>query len=350
MQRQQSTSEVAEHAARPRGRSLVLVTGPAGIEAGLLAGLLQRLGFHVPTPHVAPADGRQIVAPQWVDDFHARLLARAGVHPADARPEAWALAAHLTVDESVHRELRRWLKEQFEKGEDIAVGDTGLAWFVPLWQRCAAELGVVARSVLLTCHPVAAVDQRPVARAPWARGVAATAGWVNQMLFIERATREAPRAFVRQDELFEDWARAVDRVAKALMLEAITNAPWTSMLGAQQFLDRAPAPVTEATWWSLELPAELRRQAEEAWGLVSRLAEDEAPTVLASLDAARETYVRLYSEAEATATSSVWAARQERRAGGSEPAAVRVSRLVPARVRRRIPPGWRRAVVRRLGR
>jgi hypothetical protein len=351
VQREQPTKGATAAARGGSQRTLVLVVGPVGSGTGLLVGLLQRLGFHVPKPHVTRGDRDQSLESQWVVDFHARLMTRSGVHRVDARPRAWAQAAHVTVDESAHRELASWLKGQFRAADHLAVGDTGLAWFTPLWQRCARELDVAARFVILACHPVAAIARKSVARDAREADIGATVGWLNQMLFTERATREAPRVFVRHEELFEDWARAVDRVAKTLELEAITDAPWTSMLHAQQFLDPAAGPVAEATWGTLDLPAAHRSQAERTWELISQLADDNPDErgLLASLDAAREEYVRFYEEAEATASSSISAATQGLPTGSPEPAAARIARLVPARVRRRVPSEWRRAVVRRLG-
>ena len=54
-------------------------------------------------------------------------------------------------------------------------------------------------------HPAAVIDSKT----RWyggAQGEAGrAAGWINQTLFTERATRESPRAFVRYDDLLEDW-------------------------------------------------------------------------------------------------------------------------------------------------
>jgi hypothetical protein len=89
-------------------RSLVLVAGSGRSGTSLFAGIMKRLGYTVPGPEV-PADEtnpRGFAESQWVVDFHTRLLRRAGVQTADARPSAWARTARVGLDDAVVAELR----------------------------------------------------------------------------------------------------------------------------------------------------------------------------------------------------------------------------------------------------
>src|SRR5215510_1479743 len=93
-------------------RSIVLVVGSGRSGTSLFAGIMQRLGYTVPGPEV-PADEtnpRGFAESQWVVDFHTRLLRRAGVQVADARPAAWANTARVCLDAEVASELRGWLQ------------------------------------------------------------------------------------------------------------------------------------------------------------------------------------------------------------------------------------------------
>lgn len=336
-------------------RTLVLVVGSGRSGTSLFTGILQRLGFHVPQPEV-PADDtnpRGFAESQWVVDFHSRLLARAGVQVSDARPAAWAELAHVALDRGIQRGLRSWLRKQFRSADDVIVKDPRLSWFLPLWRRCAEDLGVSPRFVTVVRHPAAVVQSKQRSYGTWQGDVARTAGWLNQVLFTERATREAPRAFVRHDELLQDWTQTVGRAADLLDLAAVRNAPAASIVRVHEFVDRSLSQ-SRADWGEFEIPAALREQADEAWELLCRLAADEqaaSRSVTDRLDAARTAYANLYQDAEAIAQSSMVARRGRRAARRDAPRAVRVAtRLFPGRYRHKVPLRWRRAVLRVLER
>jgi hypothetical protein len=330
------------------GRSLLLVAGSGRSGTSVFSGVLQRLGFHVPQPEV-PVDQtnpRGFAESQWVIDFHSRLLRRSRVQAADARPAAWADVARVTVDERVRLELRSWLELQFREAEHILVKDPRLSWFLSLWHRCAEELGVASRCATMLRHPAAVVRSKQQWYSTRHTDASRAAGWLNQALFTERATRDTPRVFVRYDDLLEDWAKTVDRVSKKLELALVAEASTISMVNVAQFLDPSLSR-SPASWDGLEVSTGLREQATAAWSLLERLVdEDGDAAVFASLDAARAAYVSFYEEAEAVAHSSIWAANP-RRASGSRPRNA-VVRAVPRRVRHRVPLPVRRALLRVL--
>jgi hypothetical protein len=313
----------------------------------VFSGIAQRLGFHVPQPEV-PADestGR-FAESQWVVDFHTRLLKRARVQPADARPTAWTQAARIGLNEDIRRELLGWLDGQFREADHIVIGDPRLSWFLSLWRRCAEEVGAAPRVVALLRHPAVIGGER---RDGTRQGeISRTAGWLNQILFTERATREGPRVFVRYEDLLDDWPRTIVRVGDLLNLRVIADASWTSMVNVEQFLD--PASLY-ADHDEVSLPPALRKQADEVWELVCLLAGQDSSDerrVTDRLDAARSAYVELYEDAEAIARSSVWAAGQARRVVSPRAPSPSIFRVVPLRLRRKVPLEFRKAVARKL--
>jgi hypothetical protein len=319
-------------------RSLVLVAGSGRSGTSLFAGIMRRLGYTVPGPEV-PADEtnpRGFAESQWVVDFHTRLLRRAGVQTADARPSAWAQTARVGLDAAVVAELRGWLDGELSRSGDLIVKDPRISWFAPLWRRCAAELDVAPRFVTMLRHPAEVIDSKQ----RWYGGrqgdISRAAGWLNQTLFTERATRESPRVFVRYDELLLDWTRAVGQAAEALDLEPVRSASPQAMRTVHEFVDQGLRR-SRGDWDRLALPEALRAQAEEAWQLVCALGDD---GTLERLDALRGAYTDLYAEAEALAHSSIAAARTAPAASdGQLPGAARwLIARVPVHYKRRVPP------------
>jgi hypothetical protein len=326
-----------------RERSLVLVAGSGRSGTSLVSGILQRLGCHVPEPEV-PADAtnpRGFAESQWVVDLHAALLKRARVQVSDARPAAWALTAELCLDEEVQRQLRSWLEHQFGEAGDLVIKDPRLSWFLPLWRRCAEALGVTPRLVTMLRHPAAVIDSKQRWYGGWQGDVSRAAGWVNQTLFTERATRDVPRVLVGYEDLLDDWTAVMGRVGESLDLAVVRDAPAASLRTVHEFVDRSLSR-SRPDWGDLALPAPLRARADEAWELMSALADGDGD--LGGLDALRAAYVALYDESEAIAQSSIDASR--RRPGSASP--VPAVRIVPRRYRRRIPLHWRQRIVKAL--
>lgn len=329
----------------------MLVAGSGRSGTSLLTGMLQRLGMHVPQPEV-PADAtnpRGFAESQWVVDFHTGLLRRAGVQVSDARPGAWARTAELCVDDAVAAELRGWLRDELRRGGHVVVKDPRLSWFLPLWRRCAEDLGVTPGTVTMLRHPAAVVDSKQTWYGGWQGEVARTAGWVNQTLFTERATRGGRRVLVRYDDLLADWTVTIARVGEILGLSVVTHAKAPAMQAAHEFVDPSLSR-SRPDWGELRIPARLRELADETWALASSLAAAEDPDVARRLDAARAGYVELYEEAESIARSSVAAAKRPGapRAALAPPRSVQLVRRVPPSIRHRVPVRWRARVARAL--
>lgn len=350
----QETTSVAADAAGPASQSsLVLVAGSGRSGTSLFAGILQRFGFYVPQPEV-PADDtnpRGFAESGWVVDFHTRLLEKARVQVSDARPSAWARTADVCLEGWVERQLRTWLEAQFAQSDHIVIKDPRLSWFLPLWRRCAEEIGASPRFVMMLRHPAAVIESKRRWYGTWQGDVGRTAGWINQTLYTERATRQAPRAFVRYDDLLDDWTRTVGHVGDALDLAVVRDAPASSMRRIHEFVDRTLSRSRD-NWDESDMPAGLRQQADEVWELVSRLAVGEAgESVIDELEAARTAYLAFYGDAEAIAQSSIQAARSRGRNGGAPGSGLqRIARVVPRRYRHKVPLRWRATVVRALNR
>jgi hypothetical protein len=335
-------------------RVLVLVAGSGRSGTSLCSGILQRLGFHVPQPEVPadPTNPRGFAESQWVVDFHTRLLKASCVQVSDARPAAWALTARVGLDDAVRTELRTWLAGQFAASDALIVKDPRLSWFLPLWRSCAHELGADPRFLTMLRHPAAVIDSKQRWYGDWQGDVARAAGWVQQTLYTERATRESPRVFVHYEDLLEDWTKAIARIGETLDLAVVRDAPATAMRDVHGFVDKSLSR-SRADWEGMKLPAGLRAQADEVWALVSALADEPDADVADRLDAARAAYVDLYAEAEAIAQSSIAAAGKTR----AQPPATRVPapalrmvRRVPRRYRHSVPLAWRVRVARVLAR
>jgi hypothetical protein len=341
--------------ARRQARSIVLVVGSGRSGTSLFAGIMQRLGYTVPRPEV-PADDtnpRGFGESQWVVDFHTRLLKRAGVQVADGRPSAWAETARAGLEPQAAADLGAWLAGRLAESGHLIVKDPRASWFLPLWRRCALELDVAPRYVTMLRHPAEVIASKQHWYGDRHGETPRLAGWLNQTLFTERATRGGPRVFVAYDDLLGDWTQAVEGVGRALDLELVARATPAAMRSVHEFVD-AGLRRSRAEWQAPAVPAPLRELADETWQLARGLARDpdtDRPALHARLDELRAAYTQLYGEAQAIAQSSIAAAVRPR----PRPPRERLPRLaawlirhVPARYRRRVPPAVRARALRAL--
>lgn len=351
-----TTAPVQEAPERTQKRSLVMVAGSGRSGTSLFSGIIKRLGYHVPQPEV-PADQtnpKGFAEPQWVVDFHDRLLRQAGVQTSDARPAAWARTAQVGLDAAVRDELRAWLDGQFSKSDDLLIKDPRLSWFIPLWRQCAEDLDCRVAFVTMLRHPGAVIDSKQRYYGGWQGEVARAAGWVGMSLFTERATRESPRAFVRYDDLLDDWTTVISHVGDSLPLPIVQSAQPAQMREVHEFVDRGLVR-SRPDWGEAQIPERLRGQADETWELLSELAKGDAADearVSERLDAVREQYVQLYEESEAIAQSSIAMAHKKppRPRDVPQTPALRAARRVPGPLRRMVPVSVKRKVVRTLKR
>ncbi len=317
-------------------QTLVLVVGSGRSGTSVLAGALQRLGFHVPEPEVAADETNPLgfAEPQWAVDFHTTLLRRLAVHTTDARPSVWARTGEVAYDLETRRVLRDWLIEQFDRSPQVVVKDPRLLWFVPLWSRTAEDLGIEPRFATMLRHPAQVVASKQRWYEALDNPPNRLAGWLNTMLYAERATRGARRALVRFDDLLSDWTRTIAEVDERLDLSILRTVRLRHMQAVSALIDPGLNRSTEG-WDEIDAPATLVELAERVWDDLTRLAgHDDAgdgrDDVLARLDVKRQEYQHLYAQSEAVAYSSILAAERAGRRQGQ--AAARRSAEQPAEV------------------
>jgi hypothetical protein len=318
--------EIGEHHMSDEGpapqpkRQLVLVAGQGRSGTSLFTGIMHELGLHVPQPEVVVDDTnpRGFSEPQWVVDFHQRLLNRHGVHPSDARPSGWVTTGRTATRSAPRAELRTWLEEQLAESRRLIVKDPRTIWYLALWREAARDLELPLSVATMLRHPAEVVQSKQTAYGGRLDATARMAGWVNGMLFTERATRELPRTFVRYEELLADWTRETSRADRELGTDLVPKAAVDQIRAAGDLVDpdlrRSVTSIDE-----LDLPDELRQLALEAWKQLSALADgpvvDDGDPRAEALDELRGRYVRYYDQCEAVVRSSIFAAESKGRRG-----------------------------------
>jgi hypothetical protein len=329
----------------PDGRSLVLVVGVGRSGTSLFAGILGQLGFHIPRPEVKAnnTNPRGFGEPRWVVDFHSKLLRSQRITVNDARPGAWDPAARAGEDPAVYGALRDWLGGQLREADAIVVKDPRTVWFLPLWMRCAADLGVPPSFVTMLRHPAETLTSARKSYGTWQSEASRAAAWLNVSLETERATRGARRAFVRYEDLLADWATQVARLGGLLDVPLLSGVDRDGFPEVDRFVDPT-LHRNRVRWDELDVPDRVRDMAEDVWALLQPLAEPggDTPAAHAALDEAREAFTWLYGEAEEIAQSSVIAARRRGGQGAGAKRAAQTPASLRVRLARRVPVRYRR--------
>lgn len=336
---------------------LVIVAGSGRSGTSLFSGILKALGCHVPQPEVVAdnTNPRGFGEPQWVVDFHTRLLGEAKVQTADARPVAWADTAKVGFDRNVEAELQSWLKREFGHGDHVVIKDPRILWFLPLWTTVGEHLDVGVRFATVLRHPKEVVRSKLTYYGEGFHATNRTAGWINTMIYTERATRDRVRTFTKYEDLLTDWTLEMHKVVSALDLKVLERVGTGRIRIASELVDPSlKRSITD--WETLGVHKPVADLAEETWSLLERLTkEDEAdPAIHREFDEMRERYLAFYEMSDSVAQSSVLAARRREREaaqkakkgygggqGGASLAArgKRKARRVARRVKKRITSG-----------
>lgn len=313
-----------------RRREAVFVVGSGRSGTSTVAGILRRLGLHVPEPEVAADESnpRGFNEPRWMVDLHDSVLRRAGVAVADARPQAAADVDRVTSTLSTAATASVWLDEQFRTADHLVLKDPRLIWFINPWRRAAGASGAHASFVTMLRSPAEVTGSKSAYYGPQqaADGIAM---WVNGMLHTELATRGVPRAFVRYDELLTDWRAPICQAARTLGIEHALRDDSEALASVDTFVDPRLHRVS-ATWQDLDIPDYLRDVAERTWNHLTALTDAEEDTVagFATADDLRAEFAATHERLEAASTYR------------------RTRKLVPRRALALIPPHLRS----RLGR
>jgi hypothetical protein len=236
----------------------------------------------------------------------------------------------------------------------VLIKDPRLLWFVPLWRHVAHDLGAQVRFVTMLRHPAEVVQSKQTWYESMSNPANRLAGWVNTMLYTERATRHDLRAYVEFTDLLSDWTLSVARAGDTLGLHVLHQCSTQEMREATAVIEprlhRSKAALEE-----LQVPDDLRTFARRVWDelLVLTAADTTDPTgAQARLDRIRQEYIAWYEQVEAVAYSSIVAAhrygmrkgirraRQENATGLK-----RVIQSVPQSWRDVVPIEWRRKVL-----
>jgi hypothetical protein len=294
----------------------VFIVGSGRSGTSALACSLQALGMHVPQPEVAPdeTNPKGFGESQWVVDFHDRLLRRANVRVADARPHAWLDTGRISTLEKPREESFAWLSAQFETGPDeLVLKDPRMAWFLGLWRTAALRCGVEASYAVMLRPPTEVVGSKQTYYSAKVSAVSRAASWINHMLHTERATRGSRRAFVHYADLIDDWTIPLYGLGERFDLQAVKGATAKDLRRVHDFIDPDLRRV-RTTWDDLDVPKSLQVLADETWSQLHELTrtDDEPAAVHAALDQIRLEYTGLYEEAEAMTESTALAARRKK--------------------------------------
>ncbi|MGN0065609.1 MAG: sulfotransferase family protein [Nocardioides sp.] len=349
-------------------RRVLFVVGAGRSGTSTLAGIVSKLGVHVPQPEV-PADEsnpRGFSEPQWAVDAHDEWLAELQVQVGDARPVAWQATAKVAERERARTRVATWLESHFAVHHELVVKDPRLSWFLELWRAGAHRAGAVPVYATMLRPPAEVVGSRQKYYDNKLGNAHLAASWVNMLLHTELGTRQqegAPasaRAFVRYADLLTDWRGSVGAMGEALGLATVVGAEESRRAEVDAFIDPSLRRVTQ-TLDDLALPRRLHELTAQTWETLNRMAEPggDTPAEHAVLDQLRVGYAELYDEAESITRSSVVAARlQGRRAEQREAAEAAAAAPAPGvapggdaepgdlshRVRSAVPAPLRRAV------
>lgn len=336
-------------------RQLVLVAGSGRSGTSLFSGILGALGCHIPQPEVE-ADRTNPYGfgeARWVVDFHQSLLKQAGVQNTDSRPGAFARTAKVAFQGDAREQLTTWLSDELGKadGRPVVIKDPRLLWFIPLWREAGIELDADVSYATLLRHPASVVHSKQTWYGSDRHPSTLAAGWINTMLYTERATRGSCRAFVHFDDLLDDWTRAIARACRVLGIDAVDTCTTGQLRQAAKVVD--PSLERSATTWeALDVHSSISELAEQTWDALNALAKGATDDLglTAQLDDLREHYVQKYEEAEAMAHPAIIMAGRRRK---RKRAPARTGDLSRAKARPSRPPRPRSAnlglqVVRRI--
>jgi len=308
-------------AAEPPTSSLLLVAGAGRSGTSTVTGSLARLGFAVPQPEV-PADEtnpRGFYEPQWVVDFHKRVLADVKVRPNDARPDAVGRAAEAAARPELVAELSTWLSRWRDEAS-LVVKDPRTFWFEGLWRAAARDAGRELAFLTMLRHPAAVARSRDThylagvdAERRRSRETTNVASWCHGTLVTERATRGDRRAFVLYPELMGSWRDALGRAGEQLGFHTLL-ADDEAAAAVDDFID-ADLNRSQVDWTQLSVHREVRDLAEEIWraadGLVRRPGDED---LCSTFDHLHAEYDRLYAMASDLTLDQFGVEREEHRA------------------------------------
>lgn len=290
-------------------RGLVFVVGPGRSGTSTMAGALAYSGYTVPQAIKGnESNPLGFFEPRWAVNFHRKLLRKTGVRTLDTDPQVISRLEGVLSDEAIRDELRDWLAPRLDKHGRLVIKDPRMVWFRDLWVAVAQDLGVDPRFVVMLRHPAEVSSSRSnyynVGEIP------AVAGWINVALMTERLTSGSPRRLVHYPNLTADWRTELVRLRDDLGLE-LTPAPEERPHPVDDFIDPKLRRMKPG-WEGSSVPAHLRDLGDRTFDALGEVAEkgltDEASV---RLDALREEYARIHSDALALLNPSIKRAKED---------------------------------------
>lgn len=325
---------------------LVLIAGSGRSGTSVMAGVLKRLGLHLPQPE-KPADDanpKGFYESQWVIDFHRSILDPIPVRTGDSRPGAHDLARAAGDRPGVTEALVEWLVEQrrLAAGAPLVVKDPRAFWLHDLWRRATHAAGIELAWVSMLRPPWEVTRSRELAfladkpdEFRRMRETSNVAAWCNVVMATELATRPEPRVFVPYAALVADWRGAAQRVADGLDLRL-----GSGDAEVDEFVD--PGLVrSSASDADLDLPDDLRAFAGCVWDAVVALVDDPSDGVaIEEISTLRRDYSRRHGYAVAIAMDEITAREATARVRARRKARRELRRTTGLRARSggRVPP------------
>jgi hypothetical protein len=307
--------------------TLVLITGTGRSGTSTMSGTFHHLGLHVPGPYLGANDSnpKGFYESRWSVKFHKQIIADAGIHNFDSRPEAFA-AAQAALTDQTRRKLHRFLERESRDHEQVVVKDPRTVWTQQLWREVATEVGLDIRFVSMLRHPAEVVGSRTTYYSRTddqerrrSYETFNVARWVNSSLVSERATRGSTRAFVSYVDLLTDWRPVLTGLAQDLGLTYDVDVAAGDPTPVDDFID--PDLRRHAvTWDDLEVPDPLVSIADAIWTdlQILKTAHGDDAAASADLDVQSERYARLYADSEDIAHDAVETERMKAQARADE--------------------------------
>lgn len=294
--------------------TLVVITGTGRSGTSTMSGTFHHLGLYVPGPYLGAnaSNPKGFFESRWSVKFHKQILADAGIHNFDSRPEAYA-AAQTVLDDQMRRKLRRFLERESAEHDQVVVKDPRTVWTQQLWREVAVDVGLEIRFVSMLRHPAEVVGSRTTYYSRTtdlerrrSYETFNVARWVNSSLVSERGTRGSTRAFVSYVDLLTDWRPVLTGLAEDLGLSYDVDVAGGEPSAVDDFID--PDLRRHAvTWDDLEVPEQLVSVADAIWKdlQVLQAAHGVDDAASADLDVQAERYARLYADSADIAHDAV---------------------------------------------
>lgn len=268
-------------------------------QAGLVVTGMHRSGTSATTRVLSllgVALPRHLMTPQadnpngfWESDIavalNDELLAELGASWDDALTFLNPRAA-LAADEGVLLRMRRVLKADYENAGPIVMKDPRAAVLLDPW-LVALERGRYAPRVVICIRNPLEVAASLAARNGFTTGRSLLL-WLSYFLAAEKSSRDYPRAFVRYDELLDDWRAVMRRVQTTLDLPFPR---WTPAIELEidAFLSSSErhhaAPIA-----AVQTRADVANWVKQAFDWAIRAANDDQEPDTAILDSVAASY------------------------------------------------------------